>query len=219
MEMSDVLATPPVVHVGAEDGVWSAERSLYEFLAQHAQPEMRTLETGLGVSTALFALWATEHVCVVGDGAQVERITNYAQDHEIDLSGVDFKVGFSDQVLPKLDRPLDLVLIDGGHGYPMPIIDWYFTALHLVQGGIVVVDDTHLPSVRNFLGTFLDADPRWDKMASGDRWVAYRKTEPHNVREEWTQQDFLGGASVRLSTRVKVTVNRLVPGLRRRLVR
>ncbi len=214
-----MLASPPAVHIGAEDGVWNAERSLYEFLAGHARPGVRSLETGLGVSTVLFGLWRTEHTCVVGDPGQVDRLVAYGQEHGIDLGGVDFAVGYSDQVLPQLDRPLDLVLIDGGHGYPTPIIDWYYTALNLVVGGIAVVDDTQLPSVRNYLASFLDADPRWERVAGGARWTAYRKNGAHSVREEWDEQSFLGRASIRLSTRVKITVNRLVPGLRRSLKR
>ena len=53
-----LLADPPRVHeelnAPADLGVWLTERECYEFIADRVRAGARTLETGLGVSTALF---------------------------------------------------------------------------------------------------------------------------------------------------------------------
>jgi hypothetical protein len=112
-------------------------------------------------------------------------------------------------VLPQLDiADLDLLLIDGGHGFPHPAIDWYYGALHLKAGGIVVIDDVQLPSVKDFLVDYLDKDPRWTKVGGDYKWHAYRKVGDFSVREEWTHQEFLGHARLPLGNRIKIAVNR-----------
>ena len=101
--------------------------------------------------------------------------------------------GFSDEVLPTLPRTdLDLVLIDGGHGFPTPIIDWYYGAGRLRAGGILVIDDVHLPAVRLLLD-FLNADPRWSLMESTPKWIAFKRTKSSSLQEEHDKQTFWKG--------------------------
>src|ERR671913_577698 len=72
-------------------------------------------------------------------------------------------------------EPLDLVLIDGAHGFPFPALDWYLTAAHLRVGGLVVLDDAYLPSV-HVVVRFLRSSSSWQQEASiGYRTVAFRK--------------------------------------------
>ena len=95
----------------------------------------RTLETGCGISTVLFAMWAAEHVCVVPWPREADACREYLQQHGLP-DHVTFEVGWSDEVLPRLSGPpLDLVLVDGGHGFPAPILDWYYAASRLREGG------------------------------------------------------------------------------------
>ena len=55
----------------------------------------------------------------------------------------------------------DAVLIDGGHGFPAPFIDFWYAGGRLVPGGLLVVDDTHLRACR-VLADFLRAEAgRW----------------------------------------------------------
>jgi len=39
------------------------------------------------------------------------------------------------------------VLIDGAHGFPYPILDWWYVAPHVKVGGHVLLDDAYLPAV------------------------------------------------------------------------
>ena len=176
--------------------MWSAGGGCYEFLARHCAPGARTLETGLGVSTVLFAMWGTEHICVVRSEDEVRRWREHCQSRGIGGDSVRFELGRSHDALPRLQvEPLDLVFVDGSHGFPAPIIDWFYAGEHLRRNGVIVFDDTHLPHVRLGLFEFLEKDPRWTRLESTGRWAAYRKDRVGPLSEDWTEQPFLGRPS------------------------
>lgn len=194
--IATVIADPPRVHehAGAQDGVYGTALDCYEFLARHAVPGARTLETGLGISTALFALWGTEHTCVVYDQREVDVLRAWADERDIDMRKMTFEVGMTDEVLPRLEpTELDLAFIDGGHAFPMAIIDWYYTAGRLRDGGTVVFDDVQLASVRLGLFEFLQADPRWEPVAMTGKWAACVRHASGPLREALEAQPFLNG--------------------------
>jgi hypothetical protein len=104
--------------------------------------------------------------------------------------------------------PLDFVLIDGCHGLPLAIIDWFYAAQRLRSGGIVVVDDTHLLPVSTGLLAFFEADPRWKIAQEEPKWRACRRTHDGPVTEEWVDEGFLGEAH---STKWKGRMYRATP--------
>ena len=192
-DIESVWSDPPQVHYGAPEGIWRTDRTCYEFIAKELPAEgARTLETGCGISTVLFAKWGAEHVCVVPWPREAEACREYLRAHGYP-DNVTFEVGFSDEVLPRLTLPpLDLVLIDGGHAFPAPIVDWYYAAARLRKGGVVILDDLQLPQVRLGLSEFLEADPRWERAGETPKWAAYRRLTDGPLREEWRDQPFLG---------------------------
>ena len=187
-----VLASPPRIHRKGT-GVWRTEQSCYEFMARQVQHGSRTLETGAGVSTVLFTGWGCDHLCVVPAPDQREGILAYCAEHGIDPRSLSFDLRGSEWALPTLapDVSYDLVFIDGNHGFPLPIIDWFYGAAHLRQGGIVVFDDFQLPQVSFWLEWFLDRDPRWENLQSTSKWTAYRRHSSGPLGEIQTQQPFL----------------------------
>ncbi len=187
-----VLADPPQVHPCAS-GTWSTDPACYEYMATLVKPGTRTLETGLGVSTALFALWGCQHTCVVHNEAEVTACHEYFKPRGISAENITFQVGPSERVLPTLRlQGLDLVFVDGCHGFPLPIIDWFYAASMLRADGVVVLDDAQLLQVRLGLFDFLNRDPRWTRTRRRPKWVAYQRREAGVLGEEWVQQPFLG---------------------------
>lgn len=175
---------------GHQSGVWSTERSCYEFLAGRCPAGSATLETGSGLSTALFAAWETEHYCITPGEVEVTALREYCSRMELSTDRVTFDVRESDAALPRLPaRPLDLVLIDGGHGFPIPMIDWYYAAGNLRSGGVAVVDDLHLPAVK-VLVDFLAVDPRWRRTAGTAKWIAFERVGSGPLLEDWYDQPF-----------------------------
>jgi predicted O-methyltransferase YrrM len=161
------------------------------FLLETIGPSSVTLETGAGVSTITFALGGGRHTTVTPNEPETVAIREYAAARGISTAGIRFVAEASEKFLPRLeDTPLDLVLIDGKHAFPWPIIDWFYTADKLKKGGIVVLDDTQLRSVA-MLRDFLGADPAWKSAFQSSKAIAFRKTRDsvHNV--PWYMQPFV----------------------------
>lgn len=211
-----LLADPPRVHDmgGGALASLGTERSCYELVAARCAPGHRTLETGLGLSTALFGALGTEHTCVTPSDAEVERLRRYCAEREICLDRVRFVVGPSADVLPGLGRdPLDLVLVDGSHGFPVPVLDWYYAGGRLRRGGTLVVDDVDLPAVQ-VLTRFLEADPRWVRVGGTAKWFAYERRSEGSLAEEWIDQPFFRSAGPPPLRRVASVIARRLRALR-----
>ncbi len=109
---------------------------------------MATLEIGSGSSTIVLAASGATHEAITPASSEEAAVRRACDTFGIDSSHVTFHIGLSHDVLPRWDaRPLDLVLIDGAHGFPYPILDWWFLAPHIRVGGQVLLDDAYLPAV------------------------------------------------------------------------
>jgi hypothetical protein len=130
---------------------------------------------------------------VVPNPSQERVIREYLRERSISDDSLTFDLRPSETALPAMtmDGELDLVLIDGCHGFPVPIIDWFYTAGRLASGGMMIVDDAHLPQV-SALTDFLDADPRWRLVVASSKWRSYERLSSGPVAEEWTSQEFFG---------------------------
>jgi hypothetical protein len=171
----DLRASPPGLH-GAGDEYWGLAWAALAWLEENVSAGMATLETGSGSSTLVFAAAGAEHEAVTPDPAEEERIRAECERRGIDSSSVRFRIGPSHEVLPQLEpRPLDLVLLDGAHGFPYPVLDWWYVAPHVRVGGLVLLDDAYMPPVRVLVDA-LREQPAWEMAAPiGQRTVAVRK--------------------------------------------
>ena len=194
-----ILESPPVVHPDAPNkSVWSTDERCYEFMAAQVRPGWRTLETGVGVSTALFAAWGCEHLAIVPYAHESKSIHAYCAEMGIDTSRLEFDLRASELALPDLveSRPaaLDLVFIDGGHAFPLPVIDWFYGAGLLRKGGVAIFDDVQLPAVGSLLDSYVDRDDRWQPMdGTSGKWRAYRRLSEGPLSEHESQQEFYTG--------------------------
>lgn len=221
--VDEVLADPPIVHyltyddllAGTLTGVHGTDASCYRFLAGSCESGSRTLETGAGISTVLFAAWGTRHRCVTPRQEEAEAITAYCRSHGIPIDGVTFDISPSAEALvPSPKEPLDLVFIDGNHGFPHPILDWYFAAGGLRRGGRVVLDDVQLPAVK-VLQHFVDQDPRWSAVERTAKWAAYERTDEWSLLEDWYMQPFYHLPGLRLAGRLPAGLRRALQPLKR----
>jgi len=186
--LSRLLADRPAVHprrdgsrrcIGMHSDVLNA-------LAQQLQPGMLSLETGCGLSTLVFASGGCHHKVIVPNPSHIESTINSATAYHVSLDKVTFLEGRSENILPGLDisNRLDIVLIDGGHAFPIPFIDWFYTSRHLEIGGLLVVDDIDLRTV-SILHEFLSKQPEWDTMKVIRRTAFFRKVNEMDRDEEW----------------------------------
>ena len=191
--LAELFADPPLVHTAPADGsrthVWHTEPSCYRFMAELVTPASRTLETGCGISTALFTGLGTSHTAIFGSEGEADALKEWLRRKNIPADRLTLLLAYSSVVLPTLTDAVDLFLVDGGHGFPMPILDWFYGGALLRRGGTLVVDDARLPAVGVLL-EFLEADPRWESIAAGEQWRAYRRESEGPLAEEWVQQQF-----------------------------
>ena len=116
-----------------------------------------SLETGVGKSTLILSHCSRKHYAFAADfGGSVERTRN---SELLKKDNVIFVEGFCQQTIPahKYTEKFDFVLIDGAHGYPFPELDYYYLYPHVRPGGIMAIDDIHIPTIHNFF-EFLKED-------------------------------------------------------------
>ena len=163
-------------------------RFIYESVSEHS----KTLETGAGISTLIFALRKSTHIAITPNASEVAAIQAYARTNLISLERVEFIIEPSDLYLPRCaSQDLDLVFIDGKHAFPWPIIDWFYTADKLKEEGILILDDLQMSSV-SILRDFILEDPRWKFIKSfGRRTLAARKIAKSVHDVAWHMQPYI----------------------------
>jgi hypothetical protein len=198
MNLQDLINDPPQLHESrsGELTVWKlCDEALY-FIDRHITSESKTLETGAGLSTLLFALKQSSHTCIAPDAKGFERIKTYAQQHNISTEKISFRASKSEDVLPGLEeKDLDLVLIDGSHAFPSPFIDWYYASRRLKVGGILIVDDTQIWTGA-VLKNFLLSESEWQLQEDfSSRSAAFIKQKEYAHSKTWRQQPFVARQS------------------------
>ncbi len=189
MELQELIGDPPIVHAGGTH-VWALRPEPLGFIWDMVQPGWKTAETGLGVSTAAFALKGVRHICITPNQEEVARLREYCAARALALDQVRFVVAPSQDAVPDLpETELDFVLIDGGHGFPVPFLDWFYLAKRLKVGGLVMIDDTQLWTGK-VLVDFLDREPGWQRETVFPRTAVFRMTAPF-TNHDWVTQPFV----------------------------
>jgi len=67
---------------------------------------------------------------------------------------------------------VQLALIDGPHGYPFPDLEYYYFYPLIVPGGLLLLDDIKIPSVRRMFD-IIRADDMFDLLEIVDRNTAF----------------------------------------------
>ncbi|MBZ5607378.1 MAG: class I SAM-dependent methyltransferase [Acidobacteriia bacterium] len=189
-----------------KEGCYGLAEKVARFLYENTSSASRTLETGSGISTLIFGLKQTKHIAVTPNQRETEVLRQYAAQNDISLANTTFVAEASEVYLPRCTvDTLDLVLIDGKHAFPWPILDWFYTADRLTKGGVIIVDDIHLRPVA-MLVDFLNADSgRWrrQKSPSANTAIFYKCVDSvHDTA--WHMQPFnLPSFKERLKQRIR----------------
>ena len=194
VSLDELLARPPLLHM-ERTVTYGISHELAHFIDASVSADQTVLETGAGLSTVIFLRRGVAKVLSItpqGD-AEFAAIRAYCNANGIDdgpLEGVSRR---SEEYLPGAPLPpLDLVLIDGRHGFPSPFIDWYYTAGHLKTGGLMVVDDLQI-ATGMILADFMTADREWEEVLRphGHRFAVFRKSGEGILDGDWYTQEYL----------------------------
>lgn len=217
LTVPELLADPPKLHafrqtLGTPEGMfkegelinrWKLSDEELLFISKHIGKGSKTLETGAGCSTVLFALMGTNHTCIVPDKPLTERIVAFCEQKGIPTSGLKFIVDVSEQVLPQLkEKDFDLVLIDGRHGFPQPFLDWYYAAERMKNGGYVVIDDLHV-WVCETLMNLLIAEKDWKLVHESLGGCALQKLGDGTQNNDYENQPYVAKRSRQFSLSAK----------------
>ena len=134
-----------------------------QLLSTHfADRPIRTAETGCGASTVLFAHYGSEHhVYAYDDTIYPNSSVNFAKTFKtFNNERVKWHFGPTQKTLVQTppSGKFDMVLIDGPHGYPWPEFEYAFFYHLLNQDGILVIDDIHIPTIRNMFEVLVEDD-------------------------------------------------------------
>jgi hypothetical protein len=206
MTLQELLADPPKLHAfhprpgtreekmfaaGELINRWKLSDEELTFIEQHVDSNSKTIETGAGCSTIVFALKGTHHTCIVPDLALTERIVAFCQSKGISTSKLNFIIEPSEKALPQIkESDFDLALIDGRHGFPQPFLDWYYTAELLKIGGYVIIDDLHV-WVCETLTNFLIEESDWELVHESLGGAAFKKLGNGTQNNEFPDQMYV----------------------------
>ena len=154
---------------------WALNEAALRSFIERLPPNGVTAETGCGLSTALLATVASSHVCFTLDDSEFGPLADMLARVGGDLDTVKFIYGDTAATLPATPLPeLDAVLIDGGHAFPYPVIDFHYLAMRLKPGGLLMIDDIWMPSVA-LLIDFLEKEAGWRRLDTSDSTASFEK--------------------------------------------
>ncbi len=201
-DLKKLVLNPPKLHQdkGQLISDWRIDNTTCFELNSRLKPGLKTLETGAGLSTIIFAANGCQHTCVTPDKAQVDRIQDYCRSANIDAGDVKFIIAKSSDVIHQLPRSeFDLILIDGCHGFPSIFVDFYYATKLLKTGGTLIIDDMHIYTCQ-LAARFMQSDPGWNVKLKTGR-VAFGTKVSDTIDEEWTSQRFVVRRSSRNTLR------------------
>lgn len=206
--LEEILSESPIIHV-AKNGAkvsYATTKEALRFIYSHCRQDMKTIETGCGLSTVVFSLLGCQHTCITPNAEHVRLVKEYCFTKEIGLNSVEFISGRSERILPNLSvSNLDFAFIDGGHAFPIPYLDWFYINERMRLGGVLGIDDIQIPTVK-ILNKFLDSSPEYTGLYKERKVAFYRKVSDQECSEwdYWTDQPFNRSFVVKLRKIVRL---------------
>lgn len=138
-------------------------------------------ETGCGKSTILLSNLSRHHTVFCLDGQTPDGNASFDFFQGCPLTraeNLELVLGPTQATLPRYrhTRRYELVLLDGPHGWPFPELEYYFFYPHIESGGLLVVDDCHIPTIGR-LADVLAEDPMWELEGFVSKTGVFRRTD------------------------------------------
>jgi predicted O-methyltransferase YrrM len=182
----------------SQEGWWHDSGNLnpavLKAIANHAIEigARETAETGCGLSTIVMSAIADCHTCfTVATGNSLERVQSAPH---LRCDRVKFVVGPSQLTLARhsFPGPLDVVLIDGPHGFPFAQMEYFYFYQRIRTGGVLVVDDIHIPTIQQMYDVLRD-DKMWTHLENVLTTAFFQRTDapmfdPYG--DGWERQQF-----------------------------
>jgi hypothetical protein len=148
-------------------------------LTRHADIT-HTVETGCGKSTLLFSRISGKHLCFTLGGAEDGgdgSLDAVRQSPLLDAGTVEFVLGPTQKTIPHFQfrDKYQVIFIDGPHGFPFPNIEYYYLYPQLEEGGLLILDDIHIPTIGQ-LYEFVKEDDMFKHISNVGTTAFFRRT-------------------------------------------
>jgi hypothetical protein len=173
--LRDVIDLPSQWH-----GAGTFRREALEKIFEHADglSIQHSVETGTGKTTLLLSHLSAHHtVFAQDDSGEYESLKVVRESPILRRERVEFVLGPSQRTLPRHEfkDKLQLVLIDGPHGYPFPELEYYYLYPELSEGGLLILDDINIPTIFN-LFAFMREDRMFALIDVVETTAFFRRT-------------------------------------------
>ena len=189
-------------------------------------------ETGCGLTTLVLSHLSERHTSFTVDfGDSLPNTRGHALFNSASTS---FVVNPTQISLPahRFTSPLDFAILDGPHAYPFPDLEYFYFYPHVRTGGVLVIDDIHIPTIGHLYDFLLD-DEMWEHLGDvettaffmrtsaptldpyGDGWPSQRYNRryfeyPHALNgafgEGWFENEF-GAEPIKKNAKFVSTIN------------
>jgi len=190
--IQDIIRENPAVHRDHNGNplTMPISNAVASFIQAHVKAGDHTIETGAGLSTLCFLAQGATHTAIAPDPGLEGRMKEYCQAHGIRHENLTYIAKFSQDAVWGVEGQFDCALIDGGHGFPIPFIDFLYLNRRLKKGGFLIIDDLEIWT-GEILAKFLSCEPAWKLMVQdGARSIMFQKVGDAQATE-WTQQEFV----------------------------
>jgi hypothetical protein len=176
------------VHPGAKTGVWECSESFLIACANLFNDEnVKSIETGIGLSTAVFCNLGWDHISISPSADEAKQIKMWCAENSVPLNNLSIITDYSYNApyFNEIDKDLDFVFIDGNHGFPHPFLDYFYLSRKLKVGGYLAIDDLEIESPR-YLFKQIQKKPYWRIVALESKWVILQLISENMVsQEDW----------------------------------
>jgi hypothetical protein len=231
-DLAAYLADLPRLHTWDLGVTWntggfypSQLRRMHQIIRERFRDGARILETGAGNSTITFLFLGPKQLVAIAPSADLrDRILAYCREHEIDASALDFRVERSEIELPAIalgadgGPEFDVVLLDGGHGWPTVFVDFCYCNAMMRAGSLLLLDDTQLHSVGE-LSRLLDQQPGFTFKEQLGKLQVWEKDDDQRFLPEHSREPYLIEMTRRANRSRRARIDRTVIRVKRVVAR
>jgi hypothetical protein len=187
--IDQIDALPPHWH-----GVGSVSTKVLHGIARHASTIgkiHRSVETGSGKTTLLFSHLSQSHTAFALN--QGDSITVVKNSPLFNTNRVTYVEGCTHLTLPQYSfgGNIQIALIDGPHAYPFHDLEYFYLYPRLDKGGLLVLDDINIPSVKQMYKV-IAADDMFQSLEVIGNTAFFQRTEAplFDPQGSWGKQGY-----------------------------
>jgi len=134
-----------------------------------------SVETGAGKSTLFFSHISQNHTVFTTDVSN--SLSQVKGSPLFNSSSVEIIEGPTQLTLPayEFSKKIQVALIDGPHGYPFPELEYYYIYQHIDLGGLLIIDDINIPSIKN-MTEVLKKDEMFECLGTLGKTIFFKRT-------------------------------------------